>query len=272
MISLLHTGSQDMEETQDEEEVVQEDLVVLQSNLLMSPPGQSHFATEATLEEDGYDSNNKINPMNTIINENSMEEDDAALPEVSDELAASGEQETQEYGGNFVNIPEDSLKKMKVPELKEELAKRGQSTQGLKAVLLEHLKEALGKHLPVLTGANQSAHTNDDLKGFAATAQWKPLVPQEVAVPKPENIVTTLHAPTVSRQDASFLPQKHNFAEVFDQFCQNGRAMLNNGQTVWTEQFTNFDPVTFAAVWFILGLNIGGSSKKALVFHLMGPP
>ena len=210
-----------MEETQDEEEVVQEDLIILQSNVPMSPPGQSHFVTEATLEEDGYDSNNEINPMNTIntiINEDSMEEDDAALPEVSDELAASGEQETQEYGGNFVNIPEDSLKKMKVSELKEELAKHGQSTQGLKAVILEHLKEALGKHLPALTGADQSACTNDDLKGFAATAQWKPLVPQEVAVPEPENIVTTLHAPTVSRQDASFLPQKHNFAEVFDQF------------------------------------------------------
>ena len=29
MISLSHTGSQDMEETQDEEEVVQEDLIVL---------------------------------------------------------------------------------------------------------------------------------------------------------------------------------------------------------------------------------------------------
>ena len=163
---------------------------------------------------------------------------------------------------------------MKVAELKEELVKHGQSTQGLKAVLLECLKKALGKHLPVLTEADQSAHTNDDLKGFTATAWWKPLVPQEVAVPEPENIVRTLHAPTVSRQDASFLPQKHNFVEVFDhepfvakekvlQFHRNGRAMLNNGQTVWTEQFTNFDPVTFAAVWHILGLNIGGSSKKA---------
>ena len=80
---------------------------------------------------------------------------------------------------------------MKVAELKEELAKRGQSTQGLKAVLLERLKEALVKHLPVLTGADQSARTNDDLKGFAATARWKPLVPQEVAVPEPQNIVTT---------------------------------------------------------------------------------
>ena len=111
MISLLHTGSQDMAETQHEEEDVQEDLIILQSNLLMSPPGQLHFVTEATLEEDGYDSNNEINPMNTIINEDSIEDDDAAIPEVSDELAASGEQETQEYGGNFVDIPEDSLKK-----------------------------------------------------------------------------------------------------------------------------------------------------------------
>ena len=52
------------------------------------------------------------------------------------------------------------------------------------------------KHLPVLTGADRSACTNDDLKGFAATAWWKPLVPQEVAVPEPQNIVTTLHATT----------------------------------------------------------------------------
>ena len=110
MTSLLHTGSQDMAETQDEEEVVQEDLIVLQSNLPMSPPGQLHFTTEATLEEDGYDSDNEINPMNTIINEDSMEDHDAALREVSDELAASGEQETQEYGGKFGNIPDDSLK------------------------------------------------------------------------------------------------------------------------------------------------------------------
>ena len=39
MISLLHTGSQDTAETQHEEEVVQEDPIVLQSNLPMSPPG-----------------------------------------------------------------------------------------------------------------------------------------------------------------------------------------------------------------------------------------
>ena len=45
MISLLHTGSQDTADTQDEEEVVQEDLIVLQSNLPMSPAVQSHFAT-----------------------------------------------------------------------------------------------------------------------------------------------------------------------------------------------------------------------------------
>ena len=41
MISLLHTGSQDTAETQHEEEVVQEDPIVLQSNLPMSPPGRT---------------------------------------------------------------------------------------------------------------------------------------------------------------------------------------------------------------------------------------
>ena len=169
-------------------------------------------------------------------------------------------------------------KKIKVAELKEKLAKRGQSTRGLKAVLLEHLKEALGKHLPVLTGADQSAHTNDDLKGFTATAWWKPLVPQEVAVPEQQNIVTTLHAPTVSRQDASFLPQKQNFAEVFDRepfvtkekvprFYQNGQPMLNNGQTVWTEQFTN-EGGPMAEFLFDNGLNMNSTPQDWLMAFL----
>ena len=134
------------------------------------------------------------------------------------------------------------------------------------------------KHLPVLTGADRSARTNDDLKGFAATAWWKPLVPQEVAVPEPQNIVTTLHAPTVSRQDASLLPQKHNFVEVFDhepfvakekipQFHRNGQPMLNNGQTVWTEQFTN-EGGPNAEFLFENGLNVNSTPQDWLMAFL----
>ena len=88
----------------------------------------------------------------------------------------------------------------------------------MKAVLLEQLREALGKRLPVLTAADRSAHTTDDLNGFAPTACRKPLVPQAVPVSEPQNMVGTVHAPTVPSEDAALLPQKHDFAEVFD--CQ----------------------------------------------------
>ena len=218
IVFLVFTGTQDTQDNTNKAEVVQEDQIALQSNLPVSPPRQSHFVTAATLEEDGYDSDKESNPNTTITNEDSMEVDELALPKVGEESGMAGEQETHENGGEFVDIEEATLKKLKVAELKEELSKHGQSTQGLKAVLLEQLREALGKRLPVLAAADRSARTTDDLKGFAPTACWKPLVPQAVPVSEPQNIVGTMHAPTVPSGDAAFLLQKHDFAEVFD--CQ----------------------------------------------------
>ena len=186
IVFLVFTGTQDTQDKTNEAEVVQEDQIALQSNLPVSPPRQSHFVTAATLEEDGYDSDKESNTNTTISNEDSMEVDEPALPKVGEESGMAGEQETHENGGEFVDIREATLKKLKVAELKEELSKRGQSTQGLKAVLLEWLREALGKHLPV-TAADRAAHTTNDLKGFAPTARWKPLIPQEVPVSEPQN-------------------------------------------------------------------------------------
>ena len=189
IVFLVFTGTQDTQDNTNEAEVVQEDQIALQLNLPVSPPCQSHFVTAAMLEEDGYDSNKESNPNTTITNEDSMEVDEPALPIVGEESGMAGEQETHENGGEFVDIEEATVK--------EELSKHGQSTQGLKAVLLEQLREALGKCLPVLTAADRSAHTTDNLKGFTPTARWKPLVPQGVPVSEPQNIIGTMHAPTV---------------------------------------------------------------------------
>ena len=70
-----------------------------------------------------------------------MEVDEPALPKVGEESGMAGEQETHENGGEFVDIEEATLKKLKEAEVKEELSKHGQSTQGLKAVLLEQFAE-----------------------------------------------------------------------------------------------------------------------------------
>ena len=70
----------------------------------------------------------------------------------------------------LLSFPPAELSKLKVCELKAELSKRGQSTNGLKAVLLDRLKNALERCLPVLSSASQAAHLTDDLTGFSANA------------------------------------------------------------------------------------------------------
>ena len=83
----------------------------------------------------------------------------------------------------------------------------------------------------------------DDLRGFAETARWKPLVPMEAVVEEPTNRVSTLHAPTVLVDDASFLPHNYDFAEEFDhlpfvgkekipKFHRNGRPVIKDRKQV----------------------------------------
>ena len=98
---------------------------------------QSHLATTEILEADGYDSDKEVNNNNPIINEESLEEEEEELPEVGENLDAAEGEEMATNVGTFVDIPQEAMKKMKVVELKAELTKRGKSTTGLKAVLLE---------------------------------------------------------------------------------------------------------------------------------------
>ena len=95
--------------------------------------------------------------------------------------------ESQENMVEFVDIPRDKLLKLKVSELKSKLAKHGQNTTGLKAVLQQWLKEALEQCLPLLSQSDQAARSTDDLTGFSPTACWKPLVPTQETVEEPHN-------------------------------------------------------------------------------------
>ena len=223
----------------------------LLSNIPESPMAQSHLATAEILEADGYDSDKEVNNNNPIINEESLEEEEEELPEVGENLDAAEGEETATNVGTFINIPQEAMKKMKVVELKAELTKCRKSTTGLKAVLLERLKDAIANRV-VIVGNTSGATTTtpDDLRGFAKTACWKPLVPMEAVVEEPTNRVSMLHAPAVPADDASFLPQKHDFAEEFDhlpfvgkekipKFHRNGHPVMKDGKQVFTEQFNS---------------------------------
>ena len=216
----------------------------LLSNIPESPMAQSHLATAEILEADGYDSDKEVNNNNPIINEESLEEEEEELSEAGENLDAAEGEETATNVGTFVDIPQEAMKKMKVVELKAELTKRGKSTTGLKAFLLEQLKDAIANHV-VIVGNMPGATTTppDDLRGFAETARWKPLVPVEAVVEEPTNRVSTLHDPTVPVDDASFLQHNHDFAEEFDhlpfvgkekipKFHRNGRPVMKDRKQV----------------------------------------
>ena len=126
------------------------------------------------------------------------------------------------------------------------MSKRGQSTNGLKAGLLDHLKNALEQRLPVLSSASQAAHSTDDLTGFSTNARWKLLEPIVTAVEEPQNVVP-MTTPTIPMNEAAFVPQKHNFSQIFDhapflglekiqKHHRNGRSVFHDGKPVFEEK------------------------------------
>ena len=77
---------------------------------------------------------------------------------------------------------------MKIPELKEELKKRGHPLIGNKCVLLERLLSALAKNIPVGNGKKPNPKKSDKnksgggMKCFPDTTYWRVLKPKNETV------------------------------------------------------------------------------------------
>ena len=140
------------------------------SNIPRSPMAQSHFPLQQQVEQDGYDSDSSVHHNAAIHSEGPLEVDEPDIHEAGESSLPTNEDQQANNSSNFIDIPEESLKKMKVSELKSELSKCGQPVFGLKAVLLEKLRSAIQQCLPNLSSANQVARATDDLTGFLATA------------------------------------------------------------------------------------------------------
>ena len=212
----------------------------------MSPPAQSHFLFSQVIVQVGYDSDAGVDHNVATNLKGPQEIGEIDIPQAGDDGTASNGVDEAQSSDNFVDIPPAELSKLKVCELKAELSKRGQSTNGLKAVLLDHLKNALEQHLPVLSSASQAACSTDDLTWFSANAQWKLLEPIETAVEEPQNVVP-MTAPTIPINEAAFVPQKHNFSQIFDhapflglekipRHHRNGRSVIHDGKPVYEEK------------------------------------
>ena len=100
------------------------------ANIPRSPMVQSHFPSQQQVEWDGYDSDSSVDHNAAIHSEAPLEVDEPDIPEAGDLVLPTNEDQPANNSSNFVNIPEQSLKKMKVSELKSELSKRGQPVFG----------------------------------------------------------------------------------------------------------------------------------------------
>ena len=253
------------------------------SNLPESPLVKSHLSA-ATVLEDGYDSDACQNHNAAIEMEGPQELDEPELGEVLDPSSPSDNQAEESKTSNnqpeFVLIPNNVITNVKVADLKAELSKCRLDTKGLKNVLLDHLKQAMVDKVPVLSNSELRSD-NERISGFAETAKWKPLKPIEEPVAEPDNVVGTLHAPTIPEEDTLFVPQKHNFAETFDCSpflgCQkiphrhcNGHQMHDphTNQPMWNEEVNiNGGP---RADW-LKANNLDGNSSPADWFQAFLP-
>ena len=102
-----------------------------------SPVTRVLHKIHSEVAEDGYDSDGFL-PDGNIAEEETLIEEVAALDFVPGD-DVNNEEATEISVDNFVPIPEETLLKLKVDELREELQKRGVSKTGKKAKLQEKL-------------------------------------------------------------------------------------------------------------------------------------
>ena len=93
---------------------------------------------------------------------------------------------------------------MKIPELKEELKKRGQPLLGKHGALVERLLSSLSKKIPVGNGKNPNPKKSDKsnsgggMKWFPYTTHWGVLKPKNETVDEPNNATfKNPRAPTI---------------------------------------------------------------------------
>ena len=179
------------------------------------------FNAMEVMFDDGYDSDRQLGPFvdpngatdleyfeDTIREGTSGPNDE----ELNDNIQVTTEPDSQQFNIH-IPIEQSALQKMTVSKLREELKARNQSVNGTKSVLRERLNDALQRRLPVIMQPITNTNTNLTKQGFAATAYWTELQPDEQTIAEPENPnFLQPRAPTIPAEQAMSVPApKHNF-------------------------------------------------------------
>lgn len=208
--------------------------------------------------ENGYDSDGEIGPhYDALINQGPDELAEPSFGEGGGNSDAAGLQaeDANNTDNQFIDIPKEVLKKMKVADLRKELKARGYPVDGKKNDLLDRLTTAIEEGAPVLSEECLAQRKEDELTGFPPTAHWVPLDPLTEVVQEPINVSDEMHPPTVPADEVEFLKPKHNFGEKFqrEEFAgtekrpakyRNGHTKRdNNGNVIYEEvTFTKGGP------------------------------
>ena len=184
-----------------------------------TPPQRVIAPVNEDLIEQGYDSEGLRPPWEEA------EELDFDGPELNEEPlpppVSPPVPDRQNFAQNLVSVVD--VPQMVVPQLKEELNKRGCSTKGKKHELQDRLKKAIEENVPLVDKLTKEKAANLAGDVFTPGAYWELLECSGDFVE--EKTQEGLRAPTVLQGEV-LLARKRNYKEKFDRMVFTGKTYL----------------------------------------------
>ena len=205
------------------------------SGLLPTPSPRQYTRWNEEKFDEGYDSDGEIVfPDNYDDGE---EQKEVELPDSSSGVGDTNGTSVNESGttaGTAASInpttappgfDDVSIANMTVDKLREELKKRGCHSTGLKAILVERLKEAV-RNGPAQVGQPDRESADLNRVGFPVGCKWVPLVFKSTPVEEPSRLINGVQfrPPTLLNEEST--KRLYDAAEEFDRPAFPGKALF----------------------------------------------